>query len=70
MQELDYGKNYRYAHNEAGGYAAGENYFPQELTDSCYYYPVERGMEIKIKQRLDYLRQLDKQASNQYSKLA
>jgi putative ATPase len=61
MQNLDYGKNYRYAHNEADAYAAGENYFPQELADSCYYHPVERGLEIKIKQRLDYLRQLDKQ---------
>lgn len=60
MQNLDYGKNYRYAHHEADGYAAGENYFPQELTDARYYYPVERGLEIKIKQRLDYLRQLDK----------
>lgn len=61
MQNLDYGKNYRYAHNEVDAYAAGENYFPQELADSCYYHPVERGLEIKIKQRLDYLRQLDKQ---------
>lgn len=66
MQELDYGKDYRYAHNEAGGYAAGENYFPQELADSCYYQPVERGLEIKIKQRLDFLRQLDKQVKSQF----
>jgi putative ATPase len=62
MQNLDYGKNYRYAHNEEGAYAAGEHYFPPELDDACYYYPVERGLEIKIKQRLDYLRQLDSQA--------
>jgi putative ATPase len=62
MQKLDYGKNYRYAHHEAGGYAAGEVYFPAELADTVYYQPVERGLEIKIKQRLDYLRQLDKQA--------
>jgi putative ATPase len=62
MQKLDYGKNYRYAHNEADAYAAGENYFPQGLEQSCFYYPVERGLEIKIKQHLDYLRSLDKQA--------
>lgn len=64
MQDLDYGKAYRYAHNEVGGYAAGENYFPQELENSFYYQPVERGLEIKIKQRLDYLRQLDSQAKS------
>jgi putative ATPase len=41
---------------------AGENYFPPELANSCYYFPVERGLEIKIKERLDYLKQLDKMA--------
>jgi len=59
MQDLDYGKDYRYAHNETEAYAAGENYFPEELMDSHYYQPVERGLEIKIKQKLDYLRTLD-----------
>lgn len=59
MQALDYGKNYRYAHNEGEAYAAGENYFPEELIDSHYYQPVARGLEIKIKQKLDYLRTLD-----------
>ncbi len=59
MQNLDYGKDYRYAHNETDAYAAGENYFPDELIDSHYYHPVARGLEIKIKQKLDYLRTLD-----------
>jgi putative ATPase len=56
MEGLDYGKNYRYAHNEEDGYAAGENYFPDELMNTQYYYPVERGLEIKIKEKLEYLR--------------
>jgi putative ATPase len=60
MKELDYGKGYRYAHDEAEGYAAGEVYLPDELAGQQFYHPVERGLEIKIKQKLDYLRQLDR----------
>jgi putative ATPase len=60
MKELDYGKGYRYAHDEAEGYAAGEVYLPDELAGQQFYQPVERGLEIKIKQKLDYLRRLDK----------
>ncbi|MBL4672612.1 MAG: recombination factor protein RarA, partial [Arenicella sp.] len=60
MKELDYGKGYRYAHDEAEGYAAGEVYLPDELAGQQFYHPVERGLEIKIKQKLDHLRQLDK----------
>ncbi len=56
MKSLDYGKNYRYAHNEEGGFAAGETYFPDSLGEQVYYEPVERGLEIKIKQKLDFLR--------------
>jgi putative ATPase len=59
MDDLDYGKDYRYAHNEREAYAAGENYFPEKLRESHYYKPVARGLEIKIKQKLDYLRTLD-----------
>ena len=59
MKKLDYGKNYRYAHNEDNAYAAGETYFPDELGEQQFYYPVERGLEIKIKEKLDYLRKLD-----------
>ncbi len=59
MQELDYGKTYRYAHDEPEGYAAGENYFPQGLENSQYYFPVNRGLEIKIQEKLNRLKQLD-----------
>jgi len=61
MKELDYGKGYRYAHDEADGYAAGEVYLPDKLLGQQFYQPIERGLEIKIKQKLDYLRKLDKQ---------
>lgn len=59
MKDMDYGMEYRYAHNEPNGYAAGENYMPEELHEERYYFPVERGLEAKIKQKLDYLRELD-----------
>lgn len=62
MKELDYGKAYRYAHDEADGYAAAENYFPESMGERVYYRPVDRGLEIKIRERLEHLRQLDKQA--------
>ena len=58
MKSLDYGKNYRYDHNEENGFAEGETYFPDDLGEQVYYEPVERGLEIKIKQKLDYLRNL------------
>lgn len=60
MKQLGYGKNYRYAHDEPDAYAAGENYFPEEMEPQQYYYPVARGLEIKIKEKLDKLRELDK----------
>ena len=59
MKDLNYGKDYRYAHNEKGGYAAGENYLPDELKGKQYYYPTDRGLEKKISEKLDYLRSLD-----------
>ncbi len=59
MKELDYGKTYRYAHDEPEGYAADENYFPEDKTPVKYYQPVERGLEIKIKQKLAHLTSLD-----------
>ena len=60
MKSLDYGKAYRYAHDEPEAYAAGENYFPDELTESVYYQPVQRGLEIKISEKLKRLRELDR----------
>jgi putative ATPase len=62
MKSLDYGKEYRYAHNEPEAYAAGENYFPDELRGRQYYQPVDRGLEIKIKEKLKHLKALDKNA--------
>jgi putative ATPase len=62
MKELGYGKAYRYAHDEPEAYAAGETYFPDELKGSRYYYPVERGLEIKIHEKLEHLRELDRRA--------
>jgi putative ATPase len=62
MQELGYGKDYRYAHNEDNAFAQGETYFPDELGEHELYHPVDRGLEIKIGEKLDYLRSLNKQA--------
>ncbi len=59
MKNLDYGKEYRYAHNEPNAYAAGESYFPDELKGTRYYEPVSRGLEIKIAEKLETLRQMD-----------
>jgi putative ATPase len=60
MKEMDHGADYRYAHDEEGGYAAGENYFPEALRDQRYYFPVDRGLELKIREKLEYLRERDK----------
>ncbi|URL02878.1 replication-associated recombination protein A [Avibacterium sp. 20-126] len=64
MKTLGYGAEYRYAHNEENAYAAGENYFPEPLKDTQYYFPVARGMEIQIGEKLARLRQLDQQSTN------
>ena len=56
MKELDYGKGYRYAHDEEGGFAAGESYLPDGMEPTGFYAPVPRGLEIKIGQKLDELR--------------
>ncbi len=57
MKGLGYGKGYRYAHSEPGGYAAGERYLPDEMPDRRYYRPVPRGLEIRIGEALERLRQ-------------
>ena len=56
MKELDYGKNYRYAHNEEDGFAAGENYFPEGMAAPNFYRPVQRGLEAKIAEKLNDLK--------------
>ncbi len=63
MKDLGYGKTYRYAHDEPEGYAAGERYLPDEIAEMRWYEPVNRGMEIKIREKLAYLRSLDEKAS-------
>jgi len=59
MKQLDYGKGYRYAHNEQEGYAAGENYFPEGMPEVSFYQPTDRGLEAKISEKLAHLRELD-----------
>ena len=62
MKDLDYGKAYRYAHNEPEAYAAGVDYFPDGLTPPPFYIPTPRGLEGKITEKLAHLRDLDKKA--------
>ena len=60
MKDLGYGKDYRYAHDEEEAFAAGETYFPDEMGEKEYYQPKDRGLELKIKEKLDRLRKLNK----------
>ena len=62
MKGLDYGKGYRYAHDEAGGFAAGERYWPDDMAPPRFYEPVERGLEIRIGEKLEELRRLNQAA--------
>lgn len=67
MKKLGHGRRYRYAHDEPEGYAAGETYFPEALEGRRYYHPVDRGLEIRIREKLEHLRQLDQAASSERS---
>lgn len=62
MKTLDYGKGYRYAHDEPDGFAAGENYWPEGLTPPRFYQPVNRGLEIRIAEKLRELRERNESA--------
>ncbi len=62
MKDLHYGKGYRYAHDEEGGYAAGERYLPDGMAPPGFYRPVERGLEIRIAEKLRQLRELDRKS--------
>ncbi len=64
MKDLGMGKNYRYAHDEAEGYAAGENYLPEGMRRPNWYRPTERGLEAKIREKLAHLRELDGKSSS------
>jgi putative ATPase len=59
MKDLGYGRDYRYAHDEEGGYAAGENYFPDGMPEVEWYRPTDRGLEARIREKLETLRGLD-----------
>jgi putative ATPase len=65
LKSLDYGVEYRYSHDEPGGYAAGENYFPPQLQDTRYYFPTENGLELKIREKLEALRERDRLSPRQ-----
>ena len=62
MKELDYGKGYRYAHDEEGGFAAGERYLPDGMAAPGFYHPVERGLEIRIAEKLRQLHERNLQS--------
>ena len=62
MKQLDYGKGYRYAHDEEGGFAAGERYLPEGMPEQRFYAPVPRGLEIKIGDKLAELRRRNRDA--------
>ncbi len=62
MKELGYGHEYRYAHDEPHAYAAGEHYLPDGMAEPGWYEPVARGLEVKIAEKLRFLRQLDEEA--------
>jgi putative ATPase len=68
MKALDYGKEYRYAHNEPNAYAAGEQYFPDDLPAQTFYQPTSRGLEGKISEKLNHLQTLDKEYLNSKAK--
>ena len=59
MKSLDHGKGYRYAHDEPGAFAAGERYLPDGMPDQAFYRPVERGLEIRIADKLRELKRLN-----------
>lgn len=60
MKELGHGKDYRYAHDEDDAFAAGETYFPESMGERVYYHPVERGLEVKIKEKMERLRKVNR----------
>jgi putative ATPase len=65
MKEQGYGKGYRYAHDEPGGFAAGERYWPDRMAAQRFYEPVERGLEIRIGEKLAELRRQNAAAHEQ-----
>lgn len=68
MKEIGYGQDYRYAHDEEDAFASGETYFPESMGEKNYYHPVERGLETKIKAKLDRLRELNRVSASKIKK--
>lgn len=64
MKELGYGRHYRYAHDEPHAYAAGETYMPEGMAEPEFYQPVNRGLEVKIAEKLAFLQSLDEEANH------
>lgn len=67
LKQLGAGRGYRYAHDEPGAYAAGEDYLPEPLAGQRFYRPVDRGLEIRIAEKLEQLRKLDQAAQNKHA---
>jgi putative ATPase len=63
MKSLDYGKDYRYAHDEEDAFAAGETYLPEGMSPQSFYRPVDRGLEIRIREKLEALRERNASAA-------
>jgi len=68
MKDLDYGKGYRYAHDEEDGFAAGERYLPDGMASPGFYRPVRRGLEIRIDDKLQELREKNRVQGNSREK--
>lgn len=68
MKELGYGRHYRYAHDEPHAYAAGETYMPEGMAEPEFYQPVNRGLEVKIAEKLAFLQSLDEEANHDGTK--
>ena len=64
LKDQGYGDEYRYAHDEEQAYAAGESYLPEQIKNTRFYEPVDRGLETKIKNKLEFLRDLDAKSTN------
>jgi len=62
LKSMGYGNDYRYSHHEPEAFSAGQSYLPDELSDTQFYSPEARGLEIKLKEKLAYLRSLDENA--------
>jgi len=64
MKDLGYGEDYRYAHDEDDAHAAGESYFPDDMGPVKYYHPVPRGLEIRIREKLEEIERRNRENQN------